>query len=131
MATGDLGYLDAEGRLFVDGRENDLIVTGGENVFPAHVEEVLEQHPSVNHAAVVGIPDAEYGQRVTAFFVAHQDGCRVEELDDWARRKLAPYQLPRDYRPVAALPMTTTGKVIRHSLATLTPAEPTKSKKSP
>ena len=122
MATGDLGYLDNKGRLFVDGRENDLIVTGGENVFPSLIEEVLEQHDSVLNAAVVGLPDAKYGQRVVAFVVANH-GFDVDELDAWARQNLAAFQRPREYRSVDALPMTTTGKVIRHALATLGLAE--------
>jgi len=118
MATGDLGYLDPSGRLFVDGRENDLIVTGGENVFPSMIEEVLEQNPDIVQAAVVGLPDAEYGQRVAAFVVTDSN-VATSDLDAWCRQNLAPFQRPREFRRVDALPMTTTGKVIRHALATL------------
>jgi len=118
MATGDLGYLDTNGRLFVDGRENDLIVTGGENVFPSRIEEMLEQHPSVEQSAVVGLPDERYGQRVVAFIVA-DSALDLDELDAWAKDRFAAFQRPREFRIVDALPMTTTGKVIRHALATL------------
>ena len=118
MATGDLGYLDVVGRLFVDGRENDLIVTGGENVFPSQVEEVLEQHPLVRQAAVVGSPDDEFGQRIAAFIVA-EPGLDLDELNDWCNDLLAPFQRPRDLTLLDELPMTTTGKVLRRSLLTI------------
>ena len=123
MATGDLGYFDDDGRLFVDGRENDLIVTGGENVFPSLVEEVLERHPSVRQAAVIGMADDEYGQRVVGFVVAESDLDR-DELNEWCRHQLASFQQPREIRCVDALPMTTTGKIIRHALASLDFLEP-------
>lgn len=115
MATGDLGWFDSFGRLFVDGRENDLIVTGGENVFPAAVEEVLEQHPAVHQAAVVGVPDDDFGQRVVAFLVT-DDSTDATEYEAWARDRLAPYERPRTVHLVESLPMTTTGKVLRRSL---------------
>ena len=118
MATGDLGYLDVVGRLFVDGRENDLIVTGGENVFPSQVEEVLEQHPLVRQAAVVGSPDDEFGQCIAAFVVA-EPGLDLDELNDWCHDLLAPFQRPRDLTFLDELPMTTTGKVLRRSLLTI------------
>ncbi len=121
MATGDLGYVDSVGRLFVDGRENDLIVTGGENVFPASIEEVLEQHPLVRQAAVVGHRDDEFGQRVVAFAVtAPGAGAQaLDEIEEWAQQNFAPYERPREIHLVESLPMTTTGKVIRHALITL------------
>lgn len=115
MATGDLGYLDVVGRLFVDGRENDLIVTGGENVFPSQIEERLEQHPLVRQASVVGKPDAEFGQRIAAFVVG-EPGLDADDLHDWCREQLAAFQQPRDIIVLDELPMTTTGKVLRRSL---------------
>ncbi len=118
MATGDLGFFDDGGRLFVDGRENDLIVTGGENVFPSEIEEILEGFDEVEQAAVVGLPDEEYGQRVVAFIVSG-DSLDEDALRTWLQDKLATYKQPREYRVVDALPMTTTGKVVRHALATL------------
>ena len=118
MATGDLGYLDLFGRLFVDGRENDLIVTCGENVFPSQIEEILKQHPLVRQAAVVGSPDDEFGQRIAAFVVA-EPGLDLDELNDWCHDLLAPFQRPRDLTFLDELPMTTTGKVLRRSLLTI------------
>ena len=70
MATGDVGHFDAEGRLFIDGRDDDMIVSGGENVFPAEVEDLLAGVPGVSEVAVVGVPDEEFGQRLRAFVVA-------------------------------------------------------------
>ncbi len=134
MATGDLGYLDSVGRLFVDGRENDLIVTGGENVFPAAVEEVLEKHPDVRQAAVVGKPDDEFGQRVVAYVVA-DDAAKFDtaQLETWCREQFAAFERPRTIHLVESLPMTTTGKIMRHKLAHLDiptdrPTEPDQSR---
>src|SRR5690606_20647793 len=70
MSTGDLGHLDAAGRLFIDGRDDDMIVSGGENVFPGEVEDLLYRHPAITEAAVIGVPDEEFGQRLAAFVVA-------------------------------------------------------------
>jgi len=116
MATGDMGYLDDDGRLFVDGRENDLIVTGGENVFPSQIEELLEQHPHVKQAAVVGVPDDQYGQIVAAFVVTGSK-FSSEGFDRWSRKELAGFQRPRRVTVVDQLPMTTTGKIKRSELA--------------
>lgn len=122
MATGDLGYLDADGRLFVDGRENDLIVTGGENVFPSQIEELLEHHPLVRQAAAVGLADDEYGQIVAAFVVT-DDAFDPQEFDHWTRQQLAGFQRPRRIQQLDKLPMTTTGKVKRNELAGLLVSE--------
>ncbi len=120
MATGDLGFLDENGLLYVEGRVNDMIVTGGENVFPSRVEEVLDQHPWVEQSAVVGVEDEEFGQRVVAFVVPRSGtGGGVPELDEFARRRLAAFMVPREYLVVESLPMTTTGKVVRHRLEVL------------
>ena len=120
MATGDIGRLDADGRLHISGRANDMIVTGGENVFPSSVEEVLGRHRGVELAAVVGVDDPEFGQRVAAFIVQRRRR-RVEpdELRTWVAQRLPSFMVPRDIHFVDALPMTTTGKVVRHRLAVL------------
>ena len=73
MHTGDTGHVDRDGRLFVDGRDDEMIVSGGENVFPSEVENVLTRHPGVVEAAVVGVPDPEFGSRLKAFVVARPD----------------------------------------------------------
>ena len=120
MATGDIGQLDADGRLHISGRANDMIVTGGENVFPSSVEEVLDRHPAVEVSAVVGADDPEFGQRVTAFVVLRP--CRsvdANELKAWVAAELPSFMVPRGVEFVDALPMTTTGKVVRHRLAVL------------
>ncbi|MGF1598663.1 MAG: AMP-binding protein [Acidimicrobiales bacterium] len=121
LATGDLGYVDVEGNLHVNGRANDMIVTGGENVFPSMVEEVLEQLPSIDVSAVVGVEDEEYGQRVVAFVVPHdrRRSLDIEAVRSAVAAELPAFMVPREIVTVEALPMTTTGKVIRHRLATL------------
>ena len=120
MATGDIGRLDANGRLHVSGRANDMIVTGGENVFPSSVEEVLGRHPAVEVAAVVGADDPEFGQRVVAFVVLKpRRRASRDKLRAWVAEDLPSFMVPRDVHFVDALPMTTTGKVVRHRLAVL------------
>ena len=114
LRTGDLGYLDADGDLWIVQRRSDLIVTGGENVFPAEVERALRQHPAVSEALVVGLPDAEWGQRVAALVVL-KEGTEftVDEIIADARLRLAGYKLPRLVRFVAHLPMLARGKLDR------------------
>ena len=124
MATGDIGRLDADGRLHISGRANDMIVTGGENVFPSGVEEVLGRHPGVEVAAVVGVGDPEFGQRVAAFVVPRpRRRVDAEQLRAWVAENLPSFMVPRDIHFVDALPMTTTGKVVRHRLAVLGQSE--------
>ena len=130
IATGDLGHVDADGLLHVDGRANDMIVTGGENVFPSRVEEVLDTHPEVEMSAVVGMPDPEYGQRVVAFVVPRRKGVARKRmkpsekaLREAAAAELQSFMVPKEFVFVNALPMTTTGKVIRHRLAVLGDAD--------
>ena len=118
LPSGDLGHFDAHGRLFIDGREDDMIVSGGENVFPAEVEELLAAQPEIHEAAVVGVPDAEFGQRLKAVVVkapgATLDADAVRCL---VREHLARYKVPRDVVFVDELPRTETGKVLRRMLA--------------
>ncbi|MGH3431278.1 MAG: AMP-binding protein, partial [Thermocrispum sp.] len=117
MDTGDLGHLDAAGRIFVDGRSDDMIVSGGENVYPQEVEDALARHPDVLEAAVVGVPDEEFGQRLAAFVVPRA-GARPsdEELITHLRGLLARYLVPKDYRLLGELPRNATGKVLRSQL---------------
>jgi O-succinylbenzoic acid--CoA ligase len=112
--TGDLGYVDEDGYLTVLDRRDDLIVTGGENVYPAEVEAVLLAHPAVAEAAVVGIPDVEWGQRVVAAVVLRPGATvRAADLAGWCRERLAGYKVPRAFRFVSELPRTESGKVQR------------------
>lgn len=117
MSTGDVGHLDAEGRLFIDGRDDDMIVSGGENVFPREVEDLLVDHPEVAEAAVVGVPDDEFGQRLAAYVVpARGVELDPEHLRAHVREHLASYKVPRDVHVVDELPRNATGKVLRRRL---------------
>ena len=112
--TSDVGYLDGRGYLYLSGRLNDLIITGGENVYPAEVESVLSRHPKIKDVAVVGIPDEMWGELVTAAVVANQDTALTAEMVlDWGRRQLAGYRRVRQVFVVSELPRNQTGKVQR------------------
>ena len=115
--TGDLGYLDEDGDLWVALRRTDLIVTGGENVTPAEVEEVLGQHTAVTAACVVGIDDPEWGQKVAALVVLTKPGAvTAEALIAWCRERLAGYKIPRLIRFANQLPQTASGKIARKAV---------------
>ena len=117
MNTGDMGYVDDEGRLFVDGREDDMILSGGENVFPQEVEELLARHPGVADVAVIGVEDAEFGQRLKAFVVRQGSAVTSEEaLKAFLKDRVARYKVPRDIVFVPELPRNPTGKVLRRQL---------------
>jgi fatty-acyl-CoA synthase len=118
MSTGDVGHFDPAGRLFVDGRDDDMIVSGGENVFPGEVEDLLARVPGVKEVAVIGVPDEEFGQRLRGFVVP-EDGVTLSEADlkEHVRRNLARYKVPRDIVLVDELPRNATGKVLKRELA--------------
>jgi long-chain acyl-CoA synthetase len=118
LHTGDRGRLDEDGFLYVEGRIGDTIVTGGENVMAAEVEEALRAHPAVTDAAVVGRPDPEWGEAVVAFVVAEDDAARpsAEDLDRTCRENIARYKRPKDYRFLDALPTNNYGKVVKREL---------------
>ncbi len=109
-------YFDEHGRLFVVGRDDDMIISGGENVHPLEVEDVLTRHPGVREVAVVGAPDDRWGHRVVAVVVA--DGVTAEELDAHclASEALARFKRPREYRFVPELPKSASGKILRRML---------------
>jgi len=113
LHTGDRGRVDADGYLWVEGRLKDVIVTGGENVACAEVERVLEEHPAVVEAAVVGLPDAEWGEVVTAFVVVSGN---AGDLIAHCRERLAGYKVPRALHTVDALPRNAAGKLLRREL---------------
>ncbi len=117
MSTGDVGHIDAEGRLYVDGRDDEMIVSGGENVFPREVEELLAGHPAVMEAAAVGVDDEEFGQRLRVF-VALRPGAALdaEEVRGYVRANLARYKVPRDVVFVDELPRNPSGKVLKREL---------------
>ena len=117
MASGDMGYLDAAGRLFVVGRDDEMIVSGGENVYPIEVEKTLAAHPGVAEAAVLGVDDEQYGQRLAAFVVLDKGASvEVDELKQHVRDNLANYKVPRDITLLPALPRGSTGKILRNEL---------------
>ena len=117
FATGDLGYIDEGGYLFIAGRSDDVIIRGGENISPGEIEEVLARHPAIESVAVVGVPDEEWGQRVVAFLEPRgQDRPGAEELIEWARKSLAGFKVPAAFVFIDELPRTDTGKVLRTRL---------------
>jgi len=117
MSTGDVGHFDEEGRLFVEGREDDMIVSGGENVFPGEVEHLLLEHPGVADAAVVGVSDTEFGQRLEAYVVAAPGASpTADDLRTFVRDHLARHKVPREVVLVDELPRNPTGKVVRRLL---------------
>ena len=120
LYTGDIGYLDTDGDLWPVQRRSDLILSGGENVYPAEVEAVLRQHPAVTEVCVVGIPDVEWGQRVAALVVC-QRGVQVTaaELASFSRERLAGYKQPRLIRFTDVLPQTASGKIERSTVTRL------------
>jgi len=116
MATGDVGRLDDAGRLFVEGRDDDMIVSGGENVFPQEVEELLEARDDVREAAVIGVDDEEWGQRLKAFVVPRDGELSEDDLKGYVRQNLARYKVPREIEVIDELPRNTTGKVLKREL---------------
>jgi fatty-acyl-CoA synthase len=115
IATGDLGTLDEDGRLTVLGRDDDMVVIGGENVFVGQVEDVLRAHPAVADAAVVGVDDSSYGTKLVAHVVL-SGSAETKELQDWVRSKLARFAVPREVQVHDVLPRNTTGKVLKREL---------------
>lgn len=117
MDTGDLGYLDADGRLFVSGRDDEMIISGGENVFPRPVEEALSVLPQVSEVAVVGVPDEEYGHRLAAYIVT-REGSRLDPdmVRAYVHHRLTRSSVPRDVTFLKRLPRNTTGKVLKRLL---------------
>jgi acyl-CoA synthetase (AMP-forming)/AMP-acid ligase II len=118
MSSGDVGRLDPQGRLFVAGREDEMIVSGGENVFPREVEDLLAGHTAVCEVAVVGVEDEEFGQRLRAFVVLESGhAASADELQDHVKANLARYKVPREVVFLDELPRNATGKVLKRELA--------------
>jgi fatty-acyl-CoA synthase len=117
MASGDVGHFDDEGRLYIDGRDDEMIVSGGENVFPAEVEELLGAHESIQEAAAIGVEDEKFGQRLKAFVVL-QGGAKLseDEVKSYVKDNLANYKVPREVVFLDELPRNQTGKVLKREL---------------
>jgi len=117
LSSGDVGHFDAEGRLFIDGRDDDMIVSGGENVFPLEVENLLVERSDVLEAAVVGVPDHDFGKRLRAFVVTTEDATRdPQEIKEYVKANLARHKVPRDIVFLDELPRNATGKLLRRAL---------------
>jgi acyl-CoA synthetase (AMP-forming)/AMP-acid ligase II len=117
LSSGDVGHFDEGGRLFIDGRDDDMIVSGGENVFPGEVEDLLAGHDAIAEAAVFGVVDEEFGQRLKAVVVLREGrDLGTEEIKQYVKSNLAGYKVPRDVEFVAELPRTSTGKVLKREL---------------
>ena len=117
MSTGDVGHFDDDGRLFVDGRDDDMIVSGGENVFPREIEELLVAHDEIDDAAVVGVDDPDYGKRLRAF-VVKASGANLDEeaVRGYVKQNLARYKVPRDVVFIDEMPRNPAGKVVKREL---------------
>ncbi|MGB3261216.1 AMP-binding protein, partial [Paenisporosarcina sp.] len=116
LYTGDLARIDEEGYFYIVDRKKDLVIVGGFNVYPREVEEVLFAHPSVVEAAVIGLPDANFGETVHAYVVVKDEGLDTEALSNYCGEHLAKYKIPRSFEFLTELPKNTTGKILRRSL---------------
>jgi acyl-CoA synthetase (AMP-forming)/AMP-acid ligase II len=116
MSSGDVGRFDEKGRLFIEGRDDDMIVSGGENLFPQEIEDCLTRHDAVVEAAAVGVDDEEFGKRLRAFVVVSTDVAE-DDLKDWVKSNLARFKVPREIVFVPELPRNATGKVLKRELA--------------
>lgn len=117
QSSGDVGHFDETGRLYVDGRDDDMVICGGENVYPLEVENLITGHPDVDEVAVIGVSDDDFGQRLRAYVVP-VDGATLaaEDIKDYVRANLARYKIPRDVEFLTRLPRNATGKVLRGQL---------------
>jgi acyl-CoA synthetase (AMP-forming)/AMP-acid ligase II len=118
LSSGDVGYFDEDGHLFVAGRDDEMIVSGGENVFPREVEDLLAEHEGVAETAVIGVDDEKFGQRLKAFVVLKDGGQdpSEDELKDYVKKNLARYKVPREVEFMDELPRNATGKVLKRKL---------------
>ncbi|HLM31808.1 MAG TPA: AMP-binding protein [Solirubrobacterales bacterium] len=118
LSSGDVGHFDDVGRLFIDGRDDEMIVSGGENVFPREVEDLLTGHDEIKEVAVIGVDDEEWGQRLKAFVVPCEPGALEEdEVKGYVKSNLARYKVPREVEFLDSLPRNATGKVLKRELA--------------
>ncbi|OBI93168.1 AMP-binding protein [Mycobacterium sp. 1245805.9] len=118
-STGDMGYLDNSGRLYIVGREDDMIISGGENVYPRAVENALAEHPDIADNAVIGVPDEQFGHRLAAFVVPHSGrSLDPQGLRDYLKGRVSRFEQPRDINIVESIPRNPAGKVVRKELAT-------------
>jgi fatty-acyl-CoA synthase len=117
LSSGDVGHFDDAGRLFIDGRDDEMIVSGGENVFPREVEDLISEHDKVKEVAVIGVDDDEWGQRLKAFVVKEGGGLDEDAVKKLVKENLAKYKVPREVEFLDSLPRNSTGKVLKRELA--------------
>jgi len=118
LSSGDVGHFDEHGRLFIDGRDDEMIVSGGENVFPREVEDLLSGHQAVKEVAVVGVDDDDFGQRLKAFVVlTDSDSVDEDEIKAYVKKNLARFKVPREVEFLDSLPRNATGKILKRELA--------------
>jgi acyl-CoA synthetase (AMP-forming)/AMP-acid ligase II len=116
VASGDLGRFDSDGRLFIEGRDDEMIVSGGENVFPGEVEDLLSNHEHVREVAVIGVDDARMGQRLVAYVVKSSKALTEDAVKDYVKQRLARHKVPRDVHFLDRLPRNETGKIVKREL---------------
>ena len=115
-----MGWIDADGYIFLAGRKDDMIIRGGENIAPAEIEAVIYSHPAIDEAAVIGVPDVEWGQRVAAVIVLRAGAtATAEEIMEFCRQRLASFKKPEVIRFADELPKNQMGKVLRRELRVL------------
>jgi fatty-acyl-CoA synthase len=119
MSSGDVGRYDEAGRLYVEGRDDEMIVSGGENVFPQEVEDCLSRHESVVEVAAIGVGDDRFGKRLKAFVVVTEPRPSEDDLKDWVKQNLARYKVPREIVFLDELPRNATGKILKRELVEL------------
>ncbi|MCW2855589.1 MAG: Plipastatin synthase subunit [Marmoricola sp.] len=117
MSSGDVGHFDDKGLLFIDGRDDDMIVSGGENLFPGEVEELLAAHPGIVEVSAIGVPDETFGMRLHAFVVRRDTALTEDEVKDHVKSNLARFKVPREVTFLDELPRNPTGKVLKRQLA--------------
>jgi acyl-CoA synthetase (AMP-forming)/AMP-acid ligase II len=117
MSSGDVGRFDARGRLYVEGRDDEMIVSGGENVFPKEIEDCLSRHEGVVEVAAIGVDDDQFGTRLKAFVVVGTPRPSEDDLKDWVKQNLARYKVPREIVFLDELPRNATGKILKRELA--------------
>ena len=117
LRTGDAGYLDEQGYLYIHDRVKDMIISGGENVYPAEVENAVYSHPDVSDVAVVGVPDEKWGEAIKAFVVLKPGANQDEKaIIDFSRTQIASYKCPKTVDFIDTLPRNASGKVLRREL---------------
>jgi fatty-acyl-CoA synthase len=117
MHTGDIAIMDAEGYVNISGRIKDMVIRGGENIYPREIEEFLYTHPGVKDVAVVGVPDAKYGEELCAWIVTRENASvDLASIQEFCKGKIAHYKIPRYVKIVEAFPMTVTGKIQKYKM---------------